>query len=146
MKPWMPTGTNSRQRPPPNGSIYVEASATEIRARVQELVDLYFPSAITPNPMSFAIAPAAVNATTIGMTATTATAATGPVEYYFENTTNPPTAAGSASPTWNQTGLTTGLSYTFRVKARDGLCTKPTGPPRPAPRRQPTSLRPRPAR
>ena len=32
----------------PNGDIYVEASATDIQGRVQELVDLYYPNAISP--------------------------------------------------------------------------------------------------
>ena len=70
------------------GSKYVEGCAADIRNRVDELVDLYFPNAMTPATMSFAIAPTALNATTVTMTATTVTGASPPVQYYFENTTN----------------------------------------------------------
>jgi len=106
---------------------YIEACADQVRAQVQELIDLYYPNSITPNPMDFAIAPTAVDATTIGMSATTANAAFGPIQYYFENNSDPENVTSSGwitSPSWNQTGLTTGLSYTFRVKARDGLETE----------------------
>jgi hypothetical protein len=105
----------------PNGSIYVEASATEIRARVDELVALYFPSGITPASMEFSSPPAAINADTIGMTATVATAPVGPIEYRFENTATGAAREWSDSRTWNQTGLTPGQTYSFRVKARNGL-------------------------
>lgn len=105
----------------PNGSIYVEASATEIRDRVDELVALYFPGGINPNPMAFADTPREMDATTIGMTATTATAPFGPVEYYFENTSTGATRGWHPSPAWNQTGLAAGQTYSFRVKARNGL-------------------------
>ena len=105
----------------PNGSIYVESSATEIRNRVDELVALYFPGGISPNPMGFADTPREIDAATIGMTATTATAPFGPVEYYFENTSTGATRGWHPSPTWNQTGLAAGQTYSFRVKARNGL-------------------------
>ncbi len=105
----------------PNGSIYVEASATEIRARVDELVALYFPGGITPNPMAFADAPQPLDAATIGMTATAATAPVGPVEYRFENITTGTARDWSDSRNWNQTGLTPGQTYSFRVRARNGL-------------------------
>ena len=79
------------------------------------------PAASPRNPMAFAIAPAAVDATTIGMTATTATAPVGPIEYRFENTTTGTARDWSDSRIWNQTGLTPGQTYSFRVKARNGL-------------------------
>ena len=72
-----------------------------------------------PGPMSFAIAPAAVDATTIGMVATTAIDVSGPVEYYFENTTNGNNSGWITGTRWDNTGLTTGSNYEFRVKARD---------------------------
>ncbi|WP_353415607.1 Ig-like domain-containing protein, partial [Haloferula helveola] len=100
---------------------YIPACADEVRDRVQELVDLYYPSAITPNPMTFKIAPGAVDGATVGMVATTATADVGPIEYYFENTTNGNFRDWSTSPNWDNTGLTTGTPYDYRVKARDGL-------------------------
>jgi hypothetical protein len=105
----------------PNGSIYVEASATEIRGRVDELAALYFPGGITPDPMAFADAPQPLDADTIGMTATTATAPVGPIEYRFENTTTGAARDWSDNRSWNQTGLTPGQTYSFRVRARNGL-------------------------
>ena len=105
----------------PNGSIYVEASAAEIRARVDELVDLYFPAGITPATMSFTTAPTALDATSVTMTAVTATAASPPVRYFFENTTNGTNSGWITSPVWTQTGLITGQSYTYKVKARDSF-------------------------
>jgi autotransporter-associated beta strand protein len=88
---------------------------------VQELVDLYFPESIAPDTMSFAIAPSAVDPTTIGMVATTATSGSGPIQYYFENTTNNTNSGWISSANWSQSGLITGQSYTYRVKARDSL-------------------------
>ena len=115
----------------PNGSIYVESSAAEIRARIDELVALYYPGALTPDPMTFAIAPSVVNSTTIGMTATTATGGTGPIEYLFEETSGTPGGDDSAwqtSPTYQDSGLTTGLTYTYQVSARSGPTGLPTVP------------------
>jgi hypothetical protein len=45
----------------PNGSIYVEASATDIQGRVQELVDLYFPNAIPPTLVTLSPADSATD-------------------------------------------------------------------------------------
>jgi len=72
-----------------------------------------------PDPMTFAIAPTAADTTTVGMVATTATDAFGPVEYYFENISAGTNSGWITSPNWNSTGLTNGVSYDFRVKARD---------------------------
>ncbi len=102
------------------GEIYNENSAKDIRNRVQELVDLYYPVPITPSAMSFVIAPSNLDLTTVSMTAATATAGVSPIEYYFENITTSTNSGWITTPTWSQTGLTTGTSYTFRVKARDG--------------------------
>jgi hypothetical protein len=71
--------------------------------------------------MGFANVPQAIDATTIGMTATTASAPVGPVEYYFENAITGATRGWDASPEWIQTGLSTGQTYSYRVKARNGL-------------------------
>jgi autotransporter-associated beta strand protein len=78
-------------------------------------------TAPTPNPMTFAVAPATAGATSISMTATTATdALSPPVQYYFENANNTASNSGwISSPTWTNTGLTTGTTYFYHVKARD---------------------------
>ena len=116
-------GDQQRSEATNPGEIYNENSANDIRNRVQELVDLYFPGAITPNPMTFATTPTVVDSTTIGMTATNATAGTGPIQYLFEETSGNPggtNSAWQASPSYQDTGLTTGLTYTYKVSARDG--------------------------
>ncbi len=108
----------------PNGSIYVETSATEIRNRIDELVELYFAGSITPNPMTFATAPAVVNSTTVGMAAATATAGTGPIQYFFDETSGNPGGDDSgwqSSPIYQDSGLTPGLTYSYTVSARDGV-------------------------
>ena len=86
------------------------------RAMVDLLQDTAPP---TPNPMTFAIAPTAVNATTVGMVATTVIDVSGPVEYYFENITNGTNSGWITATTWNNTSLTNGVTYDFHVMARD---------------------------
>ena len=75
----------------------------------------------SPNPLTFAIVPEAVANTEITMTAVTATDSSG-VEYFFEEMTGGPGATSSGwqtSPTYTDSGLTPGTSYTYRVRARD---------------------------
>ena len=75
----------------------------------------------TPDPMTFAGSPASPTATSLTMAATTATdALSPPVQYWFEDANNSANKSGwISSPTWTSTGLTTGVTYSFRVKARD---------------------------
>jgi len=73
----------------------------------------------SPDPMSFALAPTALNTTSIIMTATAATDPSGPIEYYFENTTNSACRDWSTDTSWINSGLTAGVTYGYRVKARD---------------------------
>lgn len=73
----------------------------------------------TPNPMTWAVAPYSTGPDSISMTATTASDESG-VEYYFECLTVGGHHSGwQDSTTYEDTGLTTGNSYTYRVKARD---------------------------
>ena len=104
------------------------------------ITDPYPPS---PDPMSFAIAPAAASSDTITMTAAQATDISG-VEYYFTNT-----AGGGNNSGWQDsryyadTGLTPETSYTYTVTARDksinqnttdaSTAASATTPPEPAP-------------
>jgi hypothetical protein len=80
--------------------------------------DLIPPS---PSPMTWDVAPAAILDNTIVMTATEATDPNGPVEYYFDNTTNGNNSGWITSTTWTNTGLTMGATYGYRVWARDSL-------------------------
>jgi hypothetical protein len=75
----------------------------------------------TPDPMSFAVVPHASSETSIAMTATAASDVAG-VEYFFTETSGNPGGDNSSwqgSPTYEDTGLTTGMVYTYTVTARD---------------------------
>ena len=80
------------------GEIYNENSAADITARVQELLDLYFPAGITPDPMGFANAPPAIDAITIGMTATSASAPWDLSNTTLKTPPREPHAVGSPAP------------------------------------------------
>jgi autotransporter-associated beta strand protein len=75
----------------------------------------------TPSPMVFEISPASLDATRIVMTATNATDPSGPVEYYFVNTTNASNSGWISTTVWTNTSLTLGTLYGYQVKARDAL-------------------------
>jgi hypothetical protein len=75
----------------------------------------------TPSPMTWASAPAAASGSSITMTATTASDASG-VEYFFDETSGNPGGSDSGwlnSPTYIDTGLSASTTYTYTVKARD---------------------------
>jgi len=73
----------------------------------------------TPNPMTWQDEPHVLNATAISMTATTASDPSG-VEYYFDETTgNGHDSGWQDSPTYTDSGLSPGVEYCYRVKARD---------------------------
>ena len=76
----------------------------------------------TPNPMTWEIVPEAISATAIRMVATTATDESGGVQYYFDEISGNPEGDDSgwvSDPNYIDTGLLAGLTYTYRVKARD---------------------------
>ncbi|MCX5633026.1 MAG: hypothetical protein NTW93_05065 [Phycisphaerae bacterium] len=78
-------------------------------------------AAPTPDPMTWQQEPESAGAAQITMTATTGTDASG-IEYYFENITVTDGSHDSgwqSSPIYTDTGLTTGVTYTYQVKARD---------------------------
>lgn len=76
-------------------------------------------TAPNPNPMSFAVAPTALGAGSITMTASTASDLNG-VEYQFQNTSGGGHDSGwQDSPTYVDSGLAPATTYTYRVRARD---------------------------
>jgi hypothetical protein len=72
----------------------------------------------SPDGMTFSAAPDSVDETTITMTASIGYASSA-VQYYFENITNTTIRDWDADRTWEETGLTEGTTYGYRVKARD---------------------------
>ncbi len=85
-------------------------------------------TAPTPNPMTFSVAPAPVDSTSINMTATTATdGRSPPVNYEFDFTTGGAGGTDSgwiASTTYVDGGLTPNTSYSYRCRARDSASTQ----------------------
>jgi hypothetical protein len=78
----------------------------------------------TPNPATFASPPSADSDTAISMTATTGTDASGPVEYYFDETSGNFGGSDSGwqtSPSYTDTGLTASTQYTYTVQMRDSV-------------------------
>jgi alpha-galactosidase len=74
-----------------------------------------------PDPMTFAVAPAADGSYSISMTATTATDNSG-VEYYFDETSGNSGGTDSGwqdSPSYTDNGLSSNTQYTYTVTARD---------------------------
>lgn len=80
-----------------------------------------------PNPMTWATPPYAAGTTSIAMTATTATDASPPVQYYFDFIDSPTGGLGGADSGWQtatsytNSGLGINHRYGYQVKARDGL-------------------------
>jgi chemotaxis receptor (MCP) glutamine deamidase CheD len=74
----------------------------------------------TPSPMTWATVPHATSATSISMTATTASDLSG-VEYYFECISggNGHDSDWQAGATYEDTDLVPNTQYTYRVKVRD---------------------------
>ncbi len=73
----------------------------------------------SPSPAVWQLPPTAAGGTAIRMVAQTATDPSG-VEYYFECLSGSCNSSGwQSSPIYEDTGLTEGNSYTYRVKARD---------------------------
>jgi hypothetical protein len=72
-----------------------------------------------PNPMTWDIEPYTAEATSISMTATTATDSSG-VEYYFTCISGDGNDSGwQSSTTYTDTNLALGTEYTYTIKARD---------------------------
>ncbi len=87
-------------------------------------------TAPTPNPATFASAPSADSDTAISMTATTGTDLSGPVEYYFDETTGNSGGSDSGwqtSPSYTDSGLTAETQYSYTVQLRDSASTPNVG-------------------
>ena len=84
----------------------------------------------TPNRATYASAPYATGMTSIAMVATTGADATGPVEYFFDETSGNPGGTDSGwqtSASYTDTGLAAGTQYTYTVTLRDSASTPNVG-------------------
>ncbi|KKL21004.1 hypothetical protein LCGC14_2449800, partial [marine sediment metagenome] len=84
----------------------------------------------TPNPATFASAPSADSSSAISMTATTGSDQTGPVEYYFDETSGENGGTSSSwqtSPNYTDSGLDASTQYTYTVQMRDSATTPNVG-------------------
>lgn len=76
-------------------------------------------AAPTPDPLTWSVEPTPLDENAVTMTAATASDASG-VEYYFSNLTDPSHDSGWLdTPFFTDTGLSTGVQYTYAVKTRD---------------------------
>lgn len=78
----------------------------------------------TPDPATWASVPSATSSSSITMTATTGSDASGPVEYFFDETSGNPGGTDSAwqtSPTYTDSGLSAATTYTYTVQMRDAV-------------------------
>ena len=80
----------------------------------------------SPNPMTWASAPAGTSPFQIRMVATTATDPVPPIQYQFNFTSSPTGGTGGASASWQSSstyinaGLQPNHNYCYQVAARDG--------------------------
>ncbi len=78
----------------------------------------------TPNPATFASAPASGGTSSINMTATTGSDASPPVEYFFNETSGNPGGSDSTwqtSTSYSDTGLNASTQYCYTVQSRDSV-------------------------
>ncbi len=81
-------------------------------------------TAPTPNPATFASAPASGGTSSVSMTATAASDPSSPVEYFFTETSGNPGGSNSSwqtSTSYSDTGLSPSTQYCYTVTSRDSL-------------------------
>jgi len=112
---------------PANGTYEIYASVTDgVSSNATSSTNTFTVApdtvAPTPNPMTFAVNPWSLDASTVVMTATTATDVfSPPVEYCFTNTVNGSSSGWLATTVWTNSGLTKGTTYGYQVMARDAV-------------------------
>ena len=133
-------------------NIYDESHGTAAKNAMQDLIDLYYDpdlTAPTPDPLTWAAVPTAINDHSITMTASIATDDLNAVEYNFICTDGGGNDSGwQSSNTYIDTGLLALTQYTYQVLARDtsnngnqtaptvtasAITTADTGAPTPSP-------------
>ncbi len=85
----------------------------------QQYIDTPDTTPPTPDPLTWAVEPYSTGGVDIAMQATTATDSSG-VQYYFANLTESSHDSGWIDvPSWTDTALSPGTTYSYAVKARD---------------------------
>ena len=109
----------------PAGTVLGQTPVGETTQPLGTVVDLIVSGgdtvAPTPNPATFAVAPAATNSSNITMTATAGSDPSG-VQYLFTETSGNPGGSSSAwqdSPVFTDSGLNPATQYTYTVTLRD---------------------------
>ena len=85
-------------------------------------------TAPAPSTATWSSAPSADSTSAISMTATLGTDQTGPVEYYFDETSGKPGGTDSrwqTSPSYTDSGLRPSTQYTYTVQMRDSITPVP---------------------
>ena len=97
----------------------INQNATAFSSTESATTDAEDLTAPSPDPMTWAVVPHAIDSSIISMTATTATDVGG-VEYYFECTAGGGNDSGwQDNPEYEDSGLDSGTQYSYRVQARD---------------------------
>lgn len=104
-------------------NVYNETHGTAAKNAMQYIIDLYFDQDVTPpspDPMTWASAPAPVSDSSITMTASVAADDLNAVEYYFTCTAGGGHDSGwQASNKYTDISLTRDTQYTYTVMVRD---------------------------
>jgi hypothetical protein len=122
---WLTTASVTADQPCRVTATY-ESVSTDYDITIKDVPDTMPP---TPNPSTWAVAPYAIDAASIRMTATTATdPENNGVEYFFHNMTVAGHDSGwQTGATYTDMGLTENTTYTYEVQTRDQADTPNTG-------------------